>query len=110
MADKFNSIFFRVHELRGAFASLLFDEVSEGLTVQKAIDGAGVVIDPPMASIIEIVGSDTYICEAPAGTDASAPGWRCQKLSVSGGVTTTTWADGGRFSQVAANRTGLVYA
>lgn len=109
MADKFNSIFFRVVDLRGAFANLLFDDTAEGLTVQKAVNGAGVVIDPPMASIIEVSGADTYICEAPAGTDASAPGWRCQKVNVTGGVTTTTWADGGRFSQVAANRTILNY-
>lgn len=108
MARQWTSHFF--DQLSGAFANLLWHDTEQQFAPQKAINGAGLVLDPPMASIIDVVGADTYICEAPAGTAASESGWRIQKITVSGGTTTTTWANGGKFDQVAANRDSLTYA
>lgn len=108
MADKWDSHLFR--RLSGAFAGLLFDDARQVFTTQKGIDGAALVIDPPMASIVDVIGADTYICEAPAGTASSAPGWRIQKITVSGGTTSILWANGGRFDQVADNRASMTFS
>lgn len=108
MARKFDSHLF--DGIKAAFANLLWDDRREVFTVRRGVEGAGFSIEPPMASIIEVVTDNTYICEAPAGTSASEPSWRCQRVNVTAGVTTITWAGGGAFNQVAANRTGLTYS
>lgn len=108
MADKWSSHFIR--GLQGAFANLLWHDSNQIFAPMKGIDGAALVIDPPLASIVEAAGADTYICEAPAGTAANEAGWRIQKITVAGGVTSTTWANGGQFDQVADNRASLSYS
>jgi hypothetical protein len=68
------------------------------------------VADAPLAEIIdEASASVTYICEAKAGTSSAAPNWRCRKIETIGGVTRTTWVDGGQFSQIADDRASLTY-
>ncbi len=48
-----------------------------------------------------------YECWAVAGTLDSAPAWRCSRTNVATGH--TQWADGGNYTQIAANRaTGSV--
>lgn len=108
MAQKWGS--YLLDGVRALFGALIWHEERGVFAPLKGIDGNALVLDPPLASIVEVSGSDTYVCEAPAGTAASDAAWRCQKISVSGGVTTITWADSGRFSQAAANRTALTYA
>ena len=108
MARQWNSHFFDT--LSGAFANLLWHDYEQQFAPQKAINGAGLTLSPAMATITEVVGSDTYICEAPAGTAATDGGWRIQKVNVTGAVTSITWANGGKFDQVAANRKTLTYA
>lgn len=63
-----------------------------------------------MAEIIDVVSASvTYICEASPNAVSSVAIWRCRKLTTTGGVTVTTWADGGDFSQIADNRASLTY-
>lgn len=68
---------------------------------------------PPMAQIIDTstTANTTYICVAPTGAVSSAAAWQIQRIVVSGGVTTITWADNGGFTQIADNRaTSVTYA
>lgn len=51
-----------------------------------------------------------YVCTAAPGSLATDPVWQCYRQTVSGNVTTTEWADGGRYTQIAANRASLTYA
>jgi hypothetical protein len=73
-------------------------------------------IGAPLASIVDTTttANTTYICEAVAGSASSAASWRIQRIVVSGGITTTTWAGSagsyGRFNQVADDRATLTYA
>ena len=106
MARQWNSHFL---ERAQAFMGLLWHDENQMFAPQKGIEGAALVSDMPLASIIEVSGADTYICEAKPGTAETEPGWRIQKVTVSGGVTSITWANGGRFDQVAANRASLSY-
>jgi len=67
--------------------------------------------DRVLASLIdESTPGVTYICEALAGTATSAAAWRCQKVTVAGGVTRIFWAAGGAMTQIADNRSSLTYA
>jgi hypothetical protein len=43
----------------------------------------------------------TYVCEAAPGTASSAAAWRVQRISVSGAVTTISYAGTGAFDQIA---------
>lgn len=54
-------------------------------------------------------GDNTYVAIAPIGSSQSSAVWRCQKVAVSGNDTVITWADGGKFSQVATDLTTLSY-
>lgn len=65
-----------------------------------------------MAQIIdEVSASLTYVCEALPGTLSSAASWRIKRISVSGTVTTVSWADGNSsFDNIADNRASLSYS
>lgn len=64
-----------------------------------------------LATKITIVGGDTYIGEATIGTAQSSALWRAQKVSVSGGTTTITWAGGSdSFTNIATDLTSLTYS
>jgi len=69
------------------------------------------VWDGALKTIVEDLGTGTtYIGEAVPNTATSAAGWRVQKIVVSGGTTTITWAGGGsRFDQIWDNRASLTY-
>ena len=63
------------------------------------------------AQKVTVDGDDTYIGEAEPGTLQAAAKWRCKKISVSGGTTTVTWADGNtEFDNVATDLTALSYS
>ena len=57
----------------------------------------------------EASASVTYVCEAAPGSASSAAVWRVQRISVSGAVTTISYAGTGAFDQVADNRVSLAY-
>lgn len=61
------------------------------------------IVDQPDAAT-------TYICHAAPGTAAGAASWRVRRIVVSGTTTVTSWAGGGAFNQIAANRASLTYA
>lgn len=64
-----------------------------------------------LATKITISGTDTYVGEATIGTAQSSALWRASKISVSGGTTTITWADGNdSFDNVATDLTSLSYS
>lgn len=64
-----------------------------------------------MATKVTISGSDTYEATAPAGTAQASALWRAKKVTVSGGTTTVTWADGNaNYDNVATDLTALSYS
>lgn len=63
-----------------------------------------------LKQIIEDLGTGTtYIGEAPVGAATSSASWRIQKIVVSGGTTTITWASS-KFDQIWDNRASLSYS
>lgn len=62
------------------------------------------------AQKVTVVDTTTYIGIAVPGTLQSDAKWQAEKIVVSGGTTTITWADGGAFTQVATDLTALVYS
>lgn len=67
-------------------------------------------VENAMAELIDAASeSVTYICYASAGTPTSEPAWSCSKITVTGSVKRVTWADSGRFTQVADDRATLIY-
>lgn len=66
----------------------------------------------PLALLMdEVSASVTYIGKAKIGTATSSAKWQIQKLSVSGTVTSITWADGdSNFNNVWDDRAGLSYS
>jgi hypothetical protein len=55
--------------------------------------------------------STAYVGEAALGSATSAAVWRIKRISVSGTVTTITWADGNEnFDNVWDNRASLSYS
>ena len=96
--------------------------MSSGHIVFNTLDGGGAgralgtpvgalnVDSPVMKQVIDVASSTvTYICEAAPGTLTSAAAWRIQRISVSGTVTTISYAGGGKFDQIADNRASLTY-
>lgn len=64
-----------------------------------------------MATKVTISGSDTYEATAPAGTAQASALWRAKKVTVSGGTTIVTWADGNaNYDNVATDLTALSYS
>ena len=59
--------------------------------------------------INEVSTSLTYVAVAEPSTPLSANRWRAQKIAKSGAITLITWADGGKFTQVATDLTALTY-
>ena len=92
-----------------------FDETTGMLiTLGGEYDPSGSVkkaVTSNLATKITIVGGDTYIGEATIGTAQSSALWRAQKVSVSGGTTTITWAGGSdSFTNIATDLTSLTYS
>lgn len=72
---------------------------------------AHLILDAACAEIIDQPGGGVvYHCEAEPGADPADPVWRCRKVTTVGGVTRTTWADSGEFTQVADDRATLTYS
>lgn len=71
-----------------------------------------VVVDERVLTTLtdEVSATVTYIAEAAPGSATSAAAWRVRRITKTGTVTLTEWADGGAFSQVADNRASLAYA
>jgi len=72
----------------------------------EAVDVTGKV----MKTKITTSGDITYVAKAPVGTAESEDKWQAKKVEVSGSDTTITWADSGKFTQVATDLTALTYA
>ena len=67
--------------------------------------------DNALATIIDTSSTPGYVyfCEANPGTSTTTAGWRISQLNVATGQ--TLWAGGvGTFTNIAANRTSLVYS
>lgn len=64
-----------------------------------------------MAQKVTVVGDLTYVALAPAGTLEATAGWQAYKVTVSGGTTTVTWADGDTlYDNSASDLTALTYS
>ena len=63
----------------------------------------------PVALKTTVVGAVTYIGEASPGTTQASANWRAHKVDTTTG-TVITWADNGKFSQVATDLTTLIYS
>lgn len=92
--------------------SILLDTYSGGpKTFASGTSMGALNVDAPvMKQVIDVASASvTYICEAVPGTATSAASWRVQRISVSGNVTTISYAGGGKFDQVADDRASLTY-
>jgi hypothetical protein len=78
-------------------------ESDQGWPGKKIIDMSGMV-----AMKVTVVGSVTYIGKAVIGSSQSDAVWQAQKIDATTG-TIITWADGGKFTQVATDLTSLSY-
>jgi len=68
-------------------------------------------LEAARAEILDVVSASViYQCEAVPGADSASPVWRCRKMTTTGGVTRTTWADNGEYTQIADNRASLTYS
>jgi len=64
-----------------------------------------------LTTIIDEVGSVTYIGKALPGTLTSSPNWKVQRITDLGnGDLEIKWADSAAFSQIWDNRISLIYA
>ncbi len=83
------------------------------LTLQLDVgQGPSGVIGSAYASIVDEVSSSIiYRAEAVAGTLQSAALWRIQKITISGSVTTVTWASGtANFDKIWNDRLSYTYS
>lgn len=77
---------------------------SGGLSVYTEVSPFTTRLDEASATV-------TYIGKAKIGQATSTAKWQIQKMSVSGNVTSITWADGnGNFDNVWDDRAGLSYS
>jgi hypothetical protein len=73
-------------------------------TVNLGSAGLAISIDEPSSSV-------TYIGQAVMGTATSAASWQIKKITVSGTVTSITWADANdSFDNIWDNRASLSYS
>jgi hypothetical protein len=72
------------------------------------INNNGVQSNTPMATKITVSDSITYVAKAAPGTAQASALWSCQKIDETTGVV-ITWADSGKYTQVATDLTSLVY-
>lgn len=80
-------------------------EVNQKGSLKVAIDDA-----LGQAQKVTVVGDLTYVAVAPPGTEQATAGWQAYLVTVSGGTTTITWADGNsNYDNVATNLAGLNY-
>ena len=69
------------------------------------------VVDGPLAEKIDVsVSNTTFVATAAPGSSQSNAVWSCKKIYTSGNITTVTWADYGRYTQIATDLTALTYA
>jgi hypothetical protein len=74
-------------------------------------DLVGTVEKPQAMCVDEASSTVTYQAWAPPGTATASAGWRIRKITVSGTVTSITWADGDAlYNNVWDNRAGLSYS
>lgn len=64
------------------------------------------IIDNTYSRIIQTIGTDTYIAQAPRGSTQSASVWRVQKIDANG---SRSWAGTGTFNQPANSVETLTY-
>ena len=64
--------------------------------------------EPDFATKVTTVGSVTYVAVAPIGSSQASAVWKAKKVDTTSG-TVITWADSGKFSQVATDLTALSY-
>lgn len=75
-----------------------------GLDVATQAPAMATIIDEPSATV-------TYIGVAPIGSAGSGAVWQIKKMTVSGTVTSITWADGNNsFDNIWDNRAALSYS
>lgn len=61
------------------------------------------------ATKVTVVGSVTYVGNAPAGTLQATAGWKCKKIDETTGIV-ITWADGNElYDNIATDLTALTY-
>ena len=77
----------------------------------------GNIYESPLDPTLTILADPTstanvvYYGQAVPGTATSAAAWRIKAVTSSGGAfASVTWAGGGQFNQIWANRTSLTYA
>ena len=66
-------------------------------------------LNTPMATKVTQSGSVFYVAQAPTSASQSDAVWQAQKIDTSSG-TVITWADDGKYSQVATDLTALTYS
>jgi hypothetical protein len=72
---------------------------------------AGTVEKPQNMSVDEASSTVTYQGWAPPGTATSATAWRMRRITISGTVTSITWADGNsNYDNIWDNRAALSYS
>jgi hypothetical protein len=75
-----------------------------GLPPKQDFSADATIVDASVANTV-------YTCTAVPGALSTDPVWSISKAFTSGGVTTTTWANGNsRASNIAANRLTLTYS
>ena len=80
-----------------------FEEEAGNVVVKQSVYEYTTKVD-------EVDANTTYIGEATPGTATSEAKWRIKKISVSGTVTSISWAGGSRsFDQIWDNRLSLSY-
>ena len=77
-----------------------FDKTFQTLVTQ--------ILSTPMAVKITTSGSVTYIGKAPTGSSQASAVWQAMKIDETTGLV-ITWADNGKYTQVATDLTSLTY-
>jgi len=81
-----------------------YDPITDSFVAKKT---SGAVF----ATKVTTIGDVTYVAKAAPGTAQATAKWQAQKIDSSvSGTTVITWADEGKFSQVAKDLTNLSYS
>ncbi len=88
-------------------------DLSKLMVMIAGFDGTNALLETSKLTAVKVTvsGSDTYIGKAAIGSAQSAAVWQAKKVTVTGGDTVITWADGdGNFDNIATDLTLLTYS
>lgn len=108
ISDLYRQLFGRSGTTKGSDIDMAEHGRAGGVSTGQPFKFVG---DVNYAIKVTTSGTITYIGIAPVGSNQSDAVWQCKKVDES--VTNTiiiTWADSGRFSQVATDLTALSYS